>query len=349
MKVLVTGATGFAGGAAARRFLARGDEVRVLVRDRARAAELEKAGAKVHTGSIADPNEVLRAAQGAEVVVHAASVRSHKAALRALEWVNIAGTENVIAAAKRAKCARVIHVSCADVAICNEDRVHWNEDRGPPGPPLDAHARTKLLAEELALSATGPGFAVAALRPAWLWGPRDGSMLAELCVEAQREGALRLVGDGSNLIATLYIDNFADGVVAAATADGVGGRPFALADADFIDAAEFLRMTSEAVGLPPPRSGPPYAVAYALAWARERMGGEGWWRTDVVRRGRSTQLDVQRAVNELGWSAKVTVPDGMKHLAAWAKEAGGAAAIAKLARPPATADSVAAQVAAAGD
>src|SRR5688572_3871630 len=104
MKVLVTGATGFAGGAVARRLLSRGDVVHVLARDPegAAAKALAALGAKVHAGSVGDPNEVLAAAARCELVVHAAAVRSPHASPRALSWVNVAGTENVINAARHA-------------------------------------------------------------------------------------------------------------------------------------------------------------------------------------------------------------------------------------------------------
>src|SRR5688500_14627518 len=112
MKVLVTGGTGFAGGAVVRRLIARGDEVHVLARDlEAPAAKaLAGLGARLHRGSVGDPNQVLAAASGCALVVHAAAIRSHKAAPRALAWTNVAGTENVINAARHARVGRVVHV-----------------------------------------------------------------------------------------------------------------------------------------------------------------------------------------------------------------------------------------------
>ncbi len=347
MRYLVTGAAGFLGTAVARRALAEGDEVVALVRDGARAAALEEAGATVRIATIGDPNAVAEAAKGCEVVVHCAAVTSHRAARRALRWTNVAGTENVINAARHAGCARVVHVSCADVTLSNEDRVNWNERRELSHRPIDEHARSKLLGEEIALSQNGQGIEVTALRPAILWGPGDRTHLPGLVREALPSG-LRLVGAGKNLVSTTYVDNFVDAVLAAAEVEKAAGNAYYITDGAFLEAHELFGQLSEAIGLPRPRRGPPLGIAYAVAWARMRLGAGGWWPTDVVQRGRSTYFDHQSACADLDWEPRVTVDEGMRRLAEWAKEVGGPEAIAAMYRAPATASSVDAEVAAAG-
>jgi len=347
MRFLVTGASGFAGGAVADRVLAEGDDLAVFARDAERVSDLAEAGAEVHVGTVGDPNAVARAARGCDVVVHAAAVRSHRSARRALDWINVAGTENVIRAARHAGCERVVHVSCADVTLGNEDRVNWDEKRYLSKPPLDAHARSKLLAEELALAANGPGVEVTAVRPALLWGPGDHSALPELVREGRSAG-LRLFGPGANLLSTTYIDNLVDAILAAAEVEAAAGRSYYVTDGEFMDAREFFEQLSRAVGLPPPRSGPPFWLAYAAAWVRARTGGAGPHPTDVVHRGRGSYFDHQSAVAELEWEPLYSVAEGMAQLAAWVGEVGGLDGVEALYRPPADASSVDAEVEAAG-
>jgi len=347
MRFLVTGATGFVGRAVTRRILADGDEAHVLVRSADGASDLAEAGATVHVGSIGDPNQVADAARGCEVVVHAAAVASFRSAVRALDWTNVAGTENVISAARHVACTRVVYVSCADVTLCNEDRVHWNEDRALSIRPVDAHARSKLLSEELALAANGTGLEVTALRPAWIWGPGDTSTLPLLCKEAGG-GGLRLVGSGANLMSTTYIDNFVDAVIAAAEVEAAPGHAYYVTDSEFSDSREFFEALSRAAGLPPPRAGMPFGLAHTVASVREWFGTDGWWPTDVLRRGRSTMFDAQNAIRDLSWEPRVTMEEGMKALSAWTEQVGGATAVAAMARAPVGAAAVDAQVAAAG-
>jgi nucleoside-diphosphate-sugar epimerase len=340
----VTGATGFLGGAVTRRILEDGEPVHVLARDPAAARPLEEAGARVFAGSIADPNDVRAAARGCDVVVHAAGEASHRAAPRALRWINVAGTENVLNGARHAGVRRLVYVSCADATLANLERVHWDEQRGLTFPPLDVHARTKLLAEEIVLAASG--LETTALRPAMPWGPGDTTTLPALCREA-RAGGVRLVGRGKNLVATTYVDHLVDAVLLAAEVEEARGNFYYIADDELIFAEELYGALCEAARLERPRPGPPYAFAYAMAWARERMGKEGPWRTDVIRRGRGSFFNCQKARNELDWEPRVKLADGMQALAAWVERAGGADAVARMGRPPATAGSVDAQAAAA--
>jgi nucleoside-diphosphate-sugar epimerase len=348
MEVLITGATGLVGRALARRLLEDGDRVRALVRDVARASDLEAMGARTCAGDVGDPRTVYEAARGCGLAVHAAGISTHRAAPRALAWTNVAGTENVLRAARKAGVRRVVVLSCADVTLCDEDRIGWNEDRTPARYLPDAHAETKRLAEELALASGDATMEVTALRPAPVWGPGDLGALPALCAEALAAGGLPLYGDGSAIYASAYVDNVVDALVAALSAGDVNGRAYYVQDAEFLDAREFFGMLSRACGLPAPRPGPAYPFAYAAAWLREKRRARGAWRTDVVRRGRATQLDVQRALRDLDWRARTTVEDGMRALEAWVRAQGGPDALARRLRPPPDAASVDAQVALAG-
>src|SRR5256885_16099713 len=71
MRALVTGATGKVGHATARTLLAEGHDVRALVRDPARAADVVPQGAELVRGDVTDPASVARAAEGPEVVFNA--------------------------------------------------------------------------------------------------------------------------------------------------------------------------------------------------------------------------------------------------------------------------------------
>ena len=69
-RALVTGATGFVGGRLARELAARGHRVRCLVRDRGRAADLERAGCELHEGDVLDRSTLAGAGDQAEVAYY---------------------------------------------------------------------------------------------------------------------------------------------------------------------------------------------------------------------------------------------------------------------------------------
>lgn len=343
VRILITGATGFVGTAVAERCALDGHEVNLLVRRPEAAKRLAARGCHVHAGSVGDPNEVLKAARDCEVVVHAAAVASHRSAPEALDWVNVAGTENVLRAAHHAGCRRVVHVSCADVTLANMDRVHWDEDRYLDRSPLGPHAHSKQLAEELVLSASSHDLETTAVRPAILWGPGDTTTLPLLCREALA-GGVRLWGGGKNLVTTTYIDHMVDALVTATTAERAAGRAYQIADGEFQTAAEFFGALCRAAELPPPRRALPYGLAYAMAWARERVHASGPWRPDVIHRARNIYLDYSRALHELGTEPRVPFAEGIERTATWVREMGGPEAVAKMGRPPATAEEVQAQI-----
>ncbi|UJR84238.1 NAD-dependent epimerase/dehydratase family protein [Sandaracinus amylolyticus] len=331
VKVVLTGATGFIGGAIARRLLDRGDELTVLVRDASAASALAARGATVTVGSLLDPNAIARASRGADVLVHAAGIPSPRASARALRWTLVAGTENVLSAARHAGLERVVTISSADVTLANVDRVHWDEKRDLAQLPIGERARALRLAEEIALSTSDAELAVTAIRPGWVWGPGDLSTLPELVREA-RSGGIRMFGDGRNLVATTYVETLADAVIAAARAPGAPGQVYYVGDPEFLELREFLQVLSRTLTLPGPRSGPPFALAYPLAVVRAGRGG-ATLPEEILRRARSTLFDVQKAIAELDFRATITVDEGMKRLATWVSELGGLEAMLAQARP----------------
>lgn len=260
--------------------------------------------------------------------------------------MNVAGTENVVNAARHAEVKRLVYLSCADVTLSNHERLNCSERQVLMETPLGAHARSKALAEEVALTASGDDLEVVALRPAWVWGPGDTSRLPRLAAEGLA-GGMRMVGRGDNLIAITYIDNLVDAIIAATHSPGAVGGAYYIADNEFLSLREFLGPLSTALGLPAPRKGPGIALAFPMARLRG-LKSPGLTPEEVVIRGRGVTFDISSGLNDLECSPRVDLETGMAALAEWVQEVGGAAAIAALGRPPATAESVDAQVAAAG-
>lgn len=312
-----------------------------MVRTAEASTRAELAELTIVTADVGDPDAIVQAATGCEVVFHCAGIASARAHQRALDWVNVAGTENVVNAAREAGVRRVVYLSCADVSLINADRIHWGEGRVITTTPLDAHARSKLLAEEVALSHSGQRIEVTALRPAWLWGAGDHTTLPGLCAEAA-SGGIRLHSGGDNLFAVLHIDNLVPALIAAATAIKAPGNAYYVADSDVLTASEFFSQLSHACGFPAPRRGV-FAIDLASAWLRARLGGDPAAVTDVVRRGRGTLFDVQAAVRDLNFAPSVSIEAGMRSLVEWLQASGGPVAVAAMCRAHVEAQSVDAQ------
>jgi dihydroflavonol-4-reductase len=176
-RALVTGATGKVGGAVARALVARGDEVRALVRDPERAARLLPAGIELVRGDVTEPESVEAAVAGRELVFNAMGFPEQWMRDESIfDRVNARGTETVVRAAAEAGVPRVVHTSTIDVFHAGRGE-RFDESHVADYPKGTAYERSKQRAEELALAAKG-GTELVICNPAGVYGPTPASSMS---------------------------------------------------------------------------------------------------------------------------------------------------------------------------
>jgi 2-alkyl-3-oxoalkanoate reductase len=315
VRVLVTGATSLLGAGVATALAARGDDVVVLQRHPS-GLDVEE-----RLGDVADPAAVRTAAVGTDAVVHLAARVGVTGTWDEFVRTNVDGTASVLDAARAAGVRRFVQVSSPSVAHSGRPLV------GAPAAPADperAHgpyARTKAMAERLALSATG--LAVVAVRPHLVWGPGDTQLVGRI-VERARSGRLALVSDGTALVDTTYVDNAVDALVAALDrAEQLAGRAYVVSNGEPRTLAELVIRICRAADVAPPLRSVPYPLAYAAGAVVERA-----WRLlrrdddPPMTRFLAEQLSTahwfdQRATRaDLGWVPRVSLEEGFRRLAA---------------------------------
>jgi dihydroflavonol-4-reductase len=170
--VLVTGGTGFVGGALLGRLVADGRDVRALVRDHAGAALVSAAGATPITGHLGDAEALRAAAEGCGTVFHAAGVNAM--CLRdpgELFRTNVGGSERMIRAAAAAGVSRIVYTSSA-ATIGEPEGIVGREDTPHRGSFLSAYERSKFEAEQRVRDvAASIGVAVTIVNPSSVQGP----------------------------------------------------------------------------------------------------------------------------------------------------------------------------------
>ena len=348
MRALVTGAGGFVGSALCQALLRAGHEVVGLTRDPERSRARIDADVKLVRGGVGQPREIATAAAGCSLLFHAAGLPPGPAPQRVLRWLHVAGSENVLRAARHAGVKRVVHISCADVSLTAEDRMHWDEKRVLTSPAVGAFAQSKLMAEELMLAASDDELAVVALRPARIWGPGDLEGVARLARDL-RSGAFRLYGGGRNIVATAHIDNVCKAALLAATAEQAPSRAYYVTDGEFLDAHELYGKLLGALGLPMPPVHGSFALAWLGALLKERLGNDGGARkAELLRNARSALFDLSAAVHDLGYEASLELGPRLAELQAWLSSQGGLEAVLGRARPAPRDSDVDEQVHAAG-
>ncbi len=323
MNVLVTGATSLLGRALVSRLAERGDRVTVFQRNPSNL------GVPEHLGDIADRAAVDAAMEGCEGVVHLAARAAATGSWQAFEATNVRGTANAVEAARAAGVGRFVQVSSPSVAH------HGTSLVGAPAGPADPerasghYARSKALGELAALAANRPSFPVVAIRPHLIWGPGDTQLVGRI-VDRARSGRLAIVGSGTALIDTTYIDNAADALVAALDrSPALGGRALVVTNGQPRPVRELLNRIVMAAGLDPPRLKIPYRVARAGGAVVERVWEQQGRDDDppmtgflADQLGTAHWFDQRETKTALEWEPAVGLDEGFRRLRAWF-QAGG--------------------------
>lgn len=165
--LLVTGATGFLGSAVVDLAVRRGADVRVAVRDAARARALLPPAVDVVVAELADTDGLTRAARGCTGVLHLAGSVGHSA--QETRRVNVDGTRSVLAAAVAAGVGRFVHTS-SSAAVIDAHGLVAEEPHGPPA-LTDAYSTSKAEAEQLVLAAAVDGLGAMIVNPVNVYGP----------------------------------------------------------------------------------------------------------------------------------------------------------------------------------
>lgn len=320
MKVLVTGGRGLLGAAVVRELLTRGHEVTSFQRTSAGVP-----GCAEVLGDVADVDAVRAAVAGHDAVVHLAAKVSMTGRWADFLRVNVDGTATVLAAARAAGVGRLLHVSSPSVAHAGEPLV------GAPAAPADPlaargdYARSKAMAELLALEADGPELAVTVVRPHLVWGPGDTQLVGRI-VERARSGRLVLIDDGAALIDTTYVDNAAEAMAQAlerCAEPDVHGRAFVVSNGQPRTVAELFGRIARAGGVAAPGRRVPYPIAHAAgavvqrAWVRAGREDEPPITAFLAEQLATAHWFDQRATRAaLQWRPRVGLEEGFERLAA---------------------------------
>jgi len=324
VRVLVTGATGFTGGHLARALAGGGRDVRALVRDPARAADLAAAGVTLVPGDVTDAAALSRAVEGVEVVYHIAALY-RQAGLSSATYraVNATAAGQIVEAAAKAGVRRVVH--CSTVGV-HGDIEHPPAGEDAPLKPGDIYQLTKLEGESLAREAGERlGIDVTIVRPTGIYGPGDRRLLKLFRGVARRR--FPILGRGEIYYHLTYIDDLVEGFRLAGEHPAAAGRTYILAGGEVTTLNELVAIVAEVAGVPPPRLHLPVWPFWAAGAVCEALCGPFGIEPPIYRRRvdfytKSRAFDIARARREIGYAPRVGIREGVKRTLDWYREHG---------------------------
>jgi len=326
-RAFVTGGSGFVGSYLIPALVDRGIEVRALARSEASAIAVRGLGAEPVRGDLDDVAVMHEGMKECDVVFHAAAYVADHGKLADFMRVTATGTNNALAAAKAAGVRRFVHVGTEAVLADGKPIVRADETVPYPAKPAGPYPISKGAAERAVVAANAPGFETVVIRPRFIWGKGDTSVLPKI-LETVRRGKFAWIGRGHYPTSTCHVANVVEGALLAAD-QGSPGEIYFLTDGGPVDFRDFLTQLIATQGLDAGTRTVPRWVASMLAGVTSWMKAPPVSKTALALIGHEVTVDDSKARRELGYAAKMTREAGLAAMRAAAATIGEASRTAR--------------------
>jgi NADH dehydrogenase len=277
--ILVTGGTGFIGSKVVHALRTAGRDVRCLVRRPAKATRLEAWGCELATGDVTDTASLQVAAAGCDAVIHLVSIIAGKPA--DFERVMVAGTHNVLAAAKDGSIRRFVLMSALGTSDETKDLVPYY--------------RAKWEMEQ-ATKASGIGHVI--FRPSFVFG-RDGGVLPLFIRQVRWSPVIPVVGDGERRLQPIWVEDVAAYFAKAVDLAGAENRTVELAGPDQVTWNQLYERIARTLGKRRPQLHIPLRLMRVGATAAELLP------RPPITRDQLTMLEAGDNVCDIGQAVEI--------------------------------------------
>lgn len=258
--------------------------------------------------------------EGVDAVIHAAAYVEPWGS-RADFWKgNVEGTERMLAAAQNAGVKRFVHIGTESAVFAGQDLNNIDESYPYPEKTPFLYSETKKEAEIRVLQANKPvDFETISLRPRFVWGPNDTTLLANL-IEMVDSGKFRWINKGEAETSACYVENIAY-AAQLALGRGKGGSAYFITDDENFTFRTIITKLLATTGRVPGEKNVPPGLAKRLAavveffWRGLRLKKKPpVTRFAVAIMTNNCTLNIDRAKDELGYSPLVSVREGLKRM-----------------------------------
>lgn len=318
MKIFLTGASGFVGGAIAHQ-LSKSHDVYALSRSESSDKKLASYKVKRVRGDLHTLH--IEMFTNIDVVIHCAAFVGPWGSREDFWHGNVVGTKNLLALAKEAGVKRFIHMGTEAAVFSGVDLEDIDETYPYPKKTPYLYSTTKQEAEKLVLAAATDSFECIVLRPRLVWGKGDTSVLPTV-KRLVLQGNFMWLDGGKKLTSTTNIKNLVHATELVLT-KGFNRQIYFITDDIYISYFDFLTQYLGTQNIKIPQKSIPASLASSAAYLVEAI----WnlfkikkepplmrFATDVM--ARTCTIKIDKAKQELGYIPLIGIKEGMAEMLA---------------------------------
>jgi nucleoside-diphosphate-sugar epimerase len=327
MKILITGATGFVGSHLTKALLkSKRNHLILLIRKSSKLTKIKdiieknKSRVDIIYGDLNDYSALLRATKGTDIVFHsAAMLGSPEINFRQIHEANVLGTKNLVEASELNKVKRFVHIS--SVAVYGP--IKYTKDNPITETtkcnPLTDYDKTKFLSE-VAVKKSSLEWTI--IRPTMVFGPGETTNKAKMFQLIQK-GWFKIIGNGENLMALVYIDNLIDGIIKASKSKKAVDETYVISDDHSYTMNQFIYTIAKHINVKKPVH-IPYVIAATSVIGFKVLSLFGVPKLLSMDRIRSltnhAEFSIAKAKSELKYNPKIDLDKGIKRTVDWYKK-----------------------------
>jgi len=323
---LITGAGGLVGSYLAQACVNRGYKVKALIRNGSDSSFLEKLGVEVVRGDLQDESLPKEATLGVDTVFHCAAKVGDWGSIDSYRQVNVEGLRKLLNSLEPSQIHRFIHFSSLGVY---EARHHYQTDESTPPPEqhFDGYTQSKVESEKLALQYhREKGYPVVVLRPGYIYGPRDRTVLPRL-MQKLKTKEVKYIGSSSYAMNNIFVGNLVHAAFLALDNPKAVGEVFNLTDGEKTSKKRFITSIAKGMNLPSPFFIPvPLWLAKLIASSMEKKALKNGakqapkvTRANIKFLGLNLDFSIEKAKRILGYAPIKTFDEGIAETLNWYK------------------------------